>query len=602
LYIALVQNNPTVGALEYNAEQMLETVNDLAKSAYPPDLVVFPAFAMTGMPLDGLAYSSAFCAQSLDVAQHIITEASLPCLFGSVIPQSMGWRGHVAEAEAVYCQKGIGGSLGFADGEGQRFGRHSQFMQVKINEAQVAIFLDCFPDFGHELNDCDLLIVMLAKEYSGTNGMIGSSGLLSDLRSVAEEAQAWMVVVNLVGGQDDVVFDGGSLIIDPTGSVVEAASSFETGVISHNLTFRKKAEAGSGGAGSGASGSSDTGGRRRRPGNTFVFSDQVAVKPMLPYEADWSALVLATRDYVQKNGFSEVVIGLSGGIDSAMTAALAVDAFGAENVHGVIMPSKHSSPDSSKDALELAKNLGINTLTMSIEEVVSAIENQSIAAIGEPGGDIARQNMQARVRMIYLMHLSNTFNWMLLNTGNKSEAATGFSTLYGDTAGAYAPFGNVYKTDLYELARWRNQLRQAPVIPQAIIDKPPSAELYPGQVDTDSLPPYEVLDRVLRLHIEDRMGLDQILDIIANTPGGDPIAPELVSEILLRVSRSEFKRHMEPLAPNIGSVDMGSQRAWPMTNGFVDRRHRFGDYGDSVDLMNTLRDWERPDGWGFLAN
>ena len=588
MYIAVVQNNPTVGALDDNADAMLELVEDLSTSAYPPDLVVFPAYALSGTPLDGLAYSTAFNAQALDAGRRVIKEAKLPCLFGSVIPQSMGWRGHIAEEEVIYCQGGIGGSLGFAEGEGQRFSHHAQYMQVKINEAQVAIFLDCFPDFGSDFSECDLLIVMLAKEYIGAHGMVNSSDLLSDLRVVAQESNAWVVIANLVGGQDDVVFDGGSMVIDPSGSIVDALDNFSAGVIECNLAFTQPRRS----YGSGSASSTST-----------VFdtaNDRVRVRSPLPYEADWRALSLATRDYVQKNGFSEVVIGLSGGIDSALTATLAVDALGAENVHGVLMPSIHTSESSTNDALELAGNLGIETLTMPIIGPIEAIERQSIESIGEPGSDIARQNMQARMRMIYLMHLSNTFGWMLLNTGNKSEVATGFSTLYGDTAGAFAPFGNVYKTDIYGLAYWRNQ--QNAVIPSSILTKAPSAELYPGQRDSDNLPPYEVLDRILRLHIEDRMGLDQILDIIANTPGGDPVDPGIVGEVLRRVSQSEFKRRQEPLAPNIGSVGMSTRRAWPQTNGFVDRSHGLSEPFDAAELLNRLRDWQRPDGWGFMAN
>jgi NAD+ synthase (glutamine-hydrolysing) len=208
--------------------------------------------------------------------------------------------------------------------------------------------------------------------------------------------------------------------------------------------------------------------------------------------------------------------------------------------------------------------------------------------------------MQARVRMLYLMHLSNTLGWMLLNTSNKSECAMGYSTMYGDTAGAFAPFGNVYKTDIYGMAEWRNQRDE--VIPQSIINKAPTAELAPGQLDTDNLPPYEILDRILRLHIEDKMGLDQILNIFANTPAVDPIDPELVGEVLRKVSQSEYKRRQEPLAPNLGSVDMTTNRAWPLTNGFTDRNRGLSERDPATDLIDRLKNSGRPDGWGFMAN
>ncbi|MCL2137066.1 MAG: NAD(+) synthase [Coriobacteriia bacterium] len=595
MYIALVQNNPKVGALSSNAEKMLQVIEELSYEAYPPDLVVFPAYAMSGMPLDGLAFSAAFNAECLDVARDFISQAKLPCLFGSVVPLELAWRGHVAEADIIYCQSGLGGTLGFSEIEGPRFSRRfvqrSHYMEVKINDAHVAIFLDSFPDYEEDFTDCDLLIVMMAKEYVGADGMLGSSDILSDLRSIASDSAAWMVVCNLVGGQDDVVFDGGSLIIDPTGTVVEAAQVFETGIIKANLTFS-----------SAPARSQRLAVRSEAPSEATseAKAQDKASKPLLPYEADWRALGLATRDYAVKNGFSDVVIGLSGGIDSALTAVLAVDAFGNDYVHGVLLPSEYTSEESTNDAIELGQSLGIDLLTMPITDAIQAVLNQSMRTIGHGGSETAQQNMQARMRMLYLMHLSNTFGWMLLNTSNKSEGATGFSTLYGDTAGAYAPFGNVYKTDIYGMANWRNS-RQA-VIPQAILEKAPTAELYAGQLDTDSLPPYEVLDRILRLHIEDRMGLDQILDIVANTPGGDPIEEELVADVLKRVARAEFKRRVEPIAPNIGSMDMNNRRSWPVTNGFVDRNRNIKSSFQISDLINTLRDWQRPEDWGYLAN
>ncbi|MCL2632650.1 MAG: NAD(+) synthase, partial [Coriobacteriia bacterium] len=416
MYIAVVQNNPTVGAFEQNAGVMLDIVDELSQKAYPPDLVVFPAFALSGMPLDGLAFSTALQADSLDIARMMINTASLPCLFGSVVPRNSRWRGSIAESEVIYCQNGVGGSLGFVDTARPRWANPDQYMQVKINEAQVAIFLDCLPDSGADFLDTDLMIIMLAKEYVGKDSMLTSSDVLSDIRIIAQESQAWIVVASLVGGQDDMVFDGGSMIIDPAGSIADAIDPFTTGVIECNMIFSPKKPAVQQAA------------NARQNIARAVTGDKTPIRSSLPYEADWKALTLATRDYTLKNGFSDVVIGLSGGIDSALTATLAVDALGAAHVHGVLMPSIHTSESSTADALELAARLGISTLTMPVSEAVEAIETLSIETIGEPGSDTARQNMQARVRMLYLMHLSNTFGWMLLNTSNKSEEAMGYST------------------------------------------------------------------------------------------------------------------------------------------------------------------------------
>ncbi|MDR0350361.1 MAG: NAD(+) synthase, partial [Coriobacteriales bacterium] len=310
---------------------------------------------------------------------------------------------------------------------------------------------------------------------------------------------------------------------------------------------------------------------------------------------------LCVRDYVIKNGFTDVVLGLSGGIDSAVTATLACDALGAERVHGVLMPGPHSSQGSIDDAAELAENLGIETLTLPITEPLGAFYALFEDRLGQQGSFLARQNIQARIRTVYLMHLSNTFGWLLLNTGNKSEAAMGFSTLYGDTAGALAPLGNVYKTDVYGLARWRNERTR--VIPEATLVKAPSAELYDGQTDQDSLPPYELLDRVLRLHIEEGFGIQRILEHLRHEPDVEGLSEGLVAKVLQGVQAAEYKRRQEPLAPSLGNVDMRDDRSWPLTNGFIDHGHSQPDSAFDLEAyLGMMNDWKRPEGWGFLAN
>ncbi|MCL2151283.1 MAG: NAD(+) synthase [Coriobacteriia bacterium] len=592
MYIAIAQNNPTTGALEQNAQSIIDTVGELAESAYPPDLVIFPAFALTGTPLDGLAFSTAFNAECLDQAQRVIQEAKLPCLFGSVMPHPMIPTGHFAEAEVVYCGGGQGGALGFSDiDEHYTTDYFPEYIRVKINQLIVAIFLNSFPDLDeNDLDDCDLIIAMMAKEYRGTTTLLTSAQHVEELRRIARQARAWLVVVNLVGGQDDVVFDGGSLVLDPQGSIQASAPVFSDEVLTCNLTFGRRARAA-------AARSHD---EAAEAGRSPDIPSRQPTRPLMPYEADWQAIQLATHDFVVKNGFSDVVIGLSGGIDSAATAALAVDALGPKQVHALWMPAAHSPESSRLDALELSQNLGIEMLYLPISDPQQAVEQVMQEMTGSPGSDLARQNLQARLRMVYLMHLSNTLGWLPLNTNNKSEAATGYSTLYGDSAGAFAPFGNIYKTDVYGLARWRNQ--QSAVIPESILNKPPSAELFAGQLDTDSLPPYDVLDHILRLHIEDGLGIDQIIDIIDNSPAGDPVAPELIADVLQRVSKSEFKRRQEPIAPNLGSVDITNFRSWPLTNGFQDRNRGLNEATDIERYLEMVQDWNRPEGWGFLAN
>jgi NAD+ synthase (glutamine-hydrolysing) len=293
-------------------------------------------------------------------------------------------------------------------------------------------------------------------------------------------------------------------------------------------------------------------------------------------------------------------LGLSGGIDSAVTATLAVDALGAEHVHAILMPSPHSSKSSITDAEALAKNLGISTQMFAISETFELFKALSLERLGTEGSALAIQNLQARVRTIILMHYSNTYGWLLLNTGNKSEAAMGYSTLYGDTAGALAPLGNIYKTDVYGLANWRNG--QSALIPLSILEKAPSAELYPGQTDADNIPPYEELDYILRLHIEENLGVDEILEYIAN----DSVAPELdsktVTETLEKIRLSEFKRRQEPLAPQLGGLEMNGERNWPITNGFRDHNRELLAPSEIVNYLKTIYRDSKTNGRNFLDN
>ncbi|MDR1015583.1 MAG: NAD(+) synthase [Coriobacteriales bacterium] len=574
MYVAIVQNNPTVGALRANAAQVLETLDALAASAYPPDLVVLPSCALTGAPLDGLCHSDAFMAEALDVARLFMEKAPLPTLVGTLLPVPLEeGAGFIGEPEVLFCRDGEGTPLGFIDPPGQWEPlRYTSSVTVSLDGQTVSVLLDGPPEPTDDFTASDIVIVMLAKEYQGTDTMFTASDQLGYLREVARRNDAWVLAVNLVGAQDDVVYDGASVALAPDGSVVEAAGPFVEQVLSFNI------------------------GLERRPGN----EEGRLVRPLLPYDADWRALGLCIHDYVRKNGFTDVVIGLSGGIDSAVTAALACDALGAGHVHGVLMPGPYSSEGSVLDATALAANLGIETLSLPIDGPLAAFSALYREVLGQEGSFLARQNIQARIRAVHLMQLSNTFGWLLLNTGNKSEAAMGFSTLYGDTAGALAPLGNTYKTDVYGLAHWRNG--RSPVIPVEILEKAPSAELYEGQKDQDSLPPYEVLDRILGLHIEDGLGVDQILEYSRQVPDGTALTEDLVATVLDTVRRAEFKRRQEPLAPVLGTLDMGIDRDWPITNGFTDHSRGLVPDGRPEEYLEMVRGWKRPEGWGFLAN
>ncbi|MDP2234372.1 MAG: NAD+ synthase, partial [Actinomycetota bacterium] len=291
------------------------------------------------------------------------------------------------------------------------------------------------------------------------------------LRERARENGVWLAYVNLVGGQDELVFDGRSVVISPLGEVVARGMAFAEDLVIADFT----------------------------PGAKLGASADITPVPTMNEEI-YAALVLGLRDYMRKNGFADAVVGLSGGIDSALTAAIAADALGADHVHGALMPSRYSSAGSVEDARSLAANLGINAFELPIEEPFAAFEGVLAPTFDGRAADVTEENLQARVRGTLLMALSNKFGWLVLATGNKSELSVGYSTLYGDMVGGFAPIKDVFKTRVYELARWRN--RDAEIIPAATIEKAPSAELRPDQTDQDTLPPYEVLDAILQRYVE----------------------------------------------------------------------------------------------------
>jgi NAD+ synthase (glutamine-hydrolysing) len=389
----------------------------------------------------------------------------------------------------------------------------------------------------------------------------------------AQDEIAYVAYVNQIGGQDELVFEGGSMIYDGDGEAAASASSFEEDLLVADLDV------------DGVVGARlhDT---RRRQMTRFEPAGSISVqcvstplsgprdtvpRPMIgprvrhgscSGDAEvYAALVLGVRDYVRKSGvFEDVVIALSGGIDSSLTAAVAVDALGADHVIGVSMPTRFSSEHSKSDAAALATNLGIRILTISIEDPFTAM----LAVLEEPfrgcEQDTTEENLQARIRGNILMALSNKFNWLALTTGNKSEVAVGFSTLYGDTAGGFAVLKDVYKTTLYRLARWKNQQTGSDLIPAGVLTKPPSAELRADQLDADRLPAYELLDPILRAYVEDDRSVEDIVAL-----GQDR---EVVEQVVRLVDVNEFKRRQQPPGPRISARAFGKDRRLPITNRY----------------------------------
>ena len=368
------------------------------------------------------------------------------------------------------------------------------------------------------------------------------------LEREAMGARVPVVYLNLVGGQDELVFDGGSIVMDREGSVQYRAPRFEEDLFVVDVEVGRPV--------------------RARGGATVVRVDPLphrvasrspaSASPMEPVELIYRALVMGLGDYVRKNGFSKVVVGLSGGIDSALTAVIAADALGPGSVRGVTMPSEFSSEGSVRDSEELARRLGIRLDRIAISGLFAAYQHALEDVFGGGAFGVSEENLQPRIRGTLLMGISNKHHEMVVATGNKSEMAVGYATLYGDMAGGYAVLKDVFKTTVYDLARWRNRGKQ--VIPEEIISKPPSAELRPGQVDTDSLPPYELLDPVLSAYIEQDHSIDAIVDA-----GFDR---KMVTRVAAMVDRNEYKRRQAPPGVKISTKAFGRDRRLPITNAW----------------------------------
>ncbi len=394
-------------------------------------------------------------------------------------------------------------------------------------------------------------VAMGAQLLVNLNGSPYRRGKQADREAVARTRAAALgvpvVYVNQVGGQDELVFDGSSFVTDTGGNVVCRLPAFVEQVAVCEVPLAGEAAAGG-----------------------------VLAAPSDPLEEVWQALVVATRDYVRKNGFTDVAVGLSGGIDSSAVAAIAADALGPEHVHGVSMPSRYSSEGSQTDAAQLAANLGIDFRTVPIEPAHAALGGmlETSADIGpsdagsahdSAAADLTDQNLQSRIRGVLLMALSNRFGWLVLTTGNKTETSVGYTTLYGDTAGAYAVIRDVPKLLVYELCEWRNRQGDGERIPQACIDKPPSAELRPDQRDDQSLPPYELLDPLVEAYVEGDMSVAEMLEQpeLLQHISADP---DVVHRITRLVDIAEYKRRQSPPGPRITAKSFGKDRRMPITN------------------------------------
>ena len=564
LRVALAQMNPVVGDLTGNVELILQFMARARDAG--ADVVAFPEMAITGYPAEDLLFRTAFLRDNVKAMhQAVAGSQGLTAVVGYAHVED----GRIYNAAAIahdgrlvdVYRKHHLPTYGVFD-EDRYFQSGRVFPVYAIGGVNVGVNIceDIWFADGPTERQCsagaEVIINISASPYH-----IDKQREREDVvRSAARDNRVFVAYVNVVGGQDELVFDGASLVFDPSGRLVARAGEFEEDLLVVDLSLQHEPplprvdfEDSSASSVIHVSGPFDG---NRRP------LEQSATAPLLEGPAEiYGALVLGTRDYVRKNGFSKALVGLSGGIDSALTACVGADALGSENVKVVAMPSRFSSEGSLLDAAALADNLGLEMLTIPIEEGHQAMLNMLSGSFQGTESGVAEENLQARLRGNMLMALSNKFGWLVLITGNKSEMAMGYATLYGDMAGGFAVLKDVPKTLVYELSRWRNENGTPKnVIPREIIDKPPSAELRPNQKDEDSLPPYDVLDGVLQSYVEEDKSYPEIVSL-----GYDPAT---VRQVMAAVDRSEYKRRQSPPGVKITAKAFGKDRRLPIVNAY----------------------------------
>ena len=551
--IALAQINATVGDLDKNADLISKYAFDASNAG--ATLIVFPEMVLTGYPVEDLANRASFRAASIEAVEKLATRVNqegngdLTLLVGylgqspSGRPQNCVAVIYRGEILATYIKHHLPNYGVFDEYRNFAPGNHSLVVRVAGVDIGVAICEDIWQSGGPvaELakRNIGLLLVPNGSPFEANK----DDARLALVQQRAIELSAPLAYVNMTGGQDDLVFDGDTIVVGSEGELIARAPQFEDGLMIIDLDVKLA--------------SSD-------PDLIISNTPLPKYKAIVPGVARrlgdedeiWQGLVIGLRDYVEKNNFKSVILGLSGGIDSALVAALAADAIGGNRVYGVALPSKYSSDHSLSDAKELAINIGLNYRIIEIQPMVAnLIENLHLSGVAE-------ENLQARVRGITLMGLSNQEGHLVLATGNKSELAVGYSTLYGDAVGGFAPIKDLYKSQVWQLAKWRNELAilqgQTPPIPVNSINKAPSAELRPDQKDTDSLPDYQILDQILQIYIDQDGGRSAAL------AAGFEAA--LVDRVVGLVDRAEYKRRQYPPGTKISSRAFGKDRRLPITS------------------------------------
>jgi NAD+ synthase (glutamine-hydrolysing) len=570
LRVGLAQINVTVGDLKGNVAKILACVEQARSLAV--DLLTFPELAVAGYPPEDLLLRPQFVRDNLDALDSVVKgSAGITLIVGFVDAEEDIYDAaaiiHDGRLIDVYRKQFLPNYGVFDEDRYFEPGNRCAVYEIAGVGVGVNICEDIWypegPAQAQAYNGAQVLVNISASPFQAEKRFFRERMLSTR----ASDAAAMLCYNNLVGGQDELVFDGNSMIVDPEGEIICRARSFEEDLLVCDLNMDKVMQARLHAPRR----------RKERPAFSGAIPEKVhvsskpfvAAKPPLPphdvtplegVAEVYAGLVVGTRDYVRKNGFAKVVIGLSGGVDSSLVAVIAVDALGPENVVGVSMPSRFSSPGSRSDAQAVADNSGIRLITIPIEEAFEAYLGMLSEPFAGTQFGIAEENLQTRVRGNILMGLSNKFGWLVLATGNKSEMATGYSTLYGDMAGGFAVIKDVPKTLVYKLAEYRNARDGKPVIPQAVLDKEPSAELKPGQADTDTLPPYEVLDPILQAYVEEDKSPADLL-----AAGFDE---ETIKRVITMVDRNEYKRRQAPPGVKITPRAFGRDRRLPIANRY----------------------------------
>lgn len=546
LRVALGQFNTCVGDIAGNIVKMREFYAQAIKLG--ADLVVFPEMAVCGYPPEDLLLKKHFYESNMEAIEQMAKDCpEKVTIVGFAEMADNRYFNSLAVLEKgtikrIY-QKMILPNYGVFD-ERRYFRSGSGSVTVNIN-GQAVILTICediwhvewIDKFVGEIYRKDLIVNISASPFH-----VGKMGQRKDILSrCAQYFRCPIAYCNLVGGQDELVFDGRSMFVDSKGTVICQAKAFE-----EDLPIADVDSA------------SD---KKIRPVDSDTDAIRSTRKRINILSEVYQALVLGVKDYVRKNGFSKVVIGLSGGIDSSLTALIAVDTIGAKNVVGVTMPSKFNSPETIRDAAKVAKKLGIEFLVIPIGTVLDEFNSTLRCVEGWSDNGIAYENLQARIRGTILMSLSNNFSYLVITTGNKSETAVGYATLYGDTAGGFAVIKDVPKTMVYQLARYANRIHGLTIIPRSIPTRVPSAELKAEQADTDSLPEYDLLDRILKGYIEDDKSARELVH--------EGLPEEIVCEVIHMVDCNEYKRRQSPPGIRITPKAFGKDRRMPITNPYI---------------------------------